>query len=199
MRVSREQAQASRRRIVATSSALFRERGFEGIGIADLMKASGMTNGGFYRHFTSKDDLAKEAVNEAFQQLEAETMGKSIEAILTRYISPGHRDELGDSCPLSSWGSDVMRQADLVQGAFAQGVQVWLGMIDAALAADAKLAPQERRAKAMDLAARAVGAIVLSRTAAADPHLSDEILKTCLAAALSEVKATAEQVTRRAK
>lgn len=188
MRVTKEQAQASRRRIVEKAAELFRERGFEGIGVADLMKASGMTHGGFYRHFSSKDDLAREAAGAAYDQLERETEGRTVEALLTRYISAKHRDDLSQGCPTSALGGDAMRQAEPVKEVFAQGVETWIGMIGEALGADEDLKDVDRRALSIDLAARAVGAVILSRAAASYPALSDEILGSALESALAEIK-----------
>lgn len=187
MRVTKEQARASRQRIVEKAAELFRVRGFEGIGVADLMKASGMTHGGFYRHFASKDDLVREASAAAYEQLERDTEGKTIEALLTRYISPDHRDDLASGCPTSALGGDAMRQAEPVKEVFAKGVDTWLGMIGAALEAEEHLDPEERRTLSIEVATRAVGAVILSRAAASDRVLSEEILSTALKTALSDV------------
>jgi TetR/AcrR family transcriptional repressor of nem operon len=188
MRVSKEQAQASRQRIVQKAAALFRVRGFEGIGVADLMKASGMTHGGFYRHFTSKDDLVREASAAAYDQLERETQGKTIEALLTRYMSAEHRDDFANGCPTSALGSDAMRQPQPVQEVFARRVETWLRMIEDALEAEKHLNPSERRELSIDLAARAVGAVILSRASALQPVLSKEILASALKTSLAETK-----------
>jgi TetR/AcrR family transcriptional repressor of nem operon len=189
MRVSKVQAATSRQRIVEKSAELFREKGFDGIGIADLMKASGMTQGGFYRHFSSKEDLAQEATSAAYRQLETDTAGKSIEAILTQYISTGHRDDLVGSCPTSALGGDAMRQAEPVKAVFATGVETWLCQFDQALQGVNESSPDARRRLSIDLAARAIGAIVLSRASAAKSELSDEILETCLSEGLAAVAA----------
>jgi TetR/AcrR family transcriptional repressor of nem operon len=178
MKVTKEQTQANRRRIVEQAAELFRDRGFEGIGVADLMKASGLTHGGFYRHFASKDDLAAEALGLAYEQFAQESEGKTITALLERYISSGHRDNLTRGCPTSTLGGDAMRQPDAVREVFAQGVITWLDMIGDALGDEPDTSSRDRRAKAIDLAARAVGAIILARASAADPQLSDEILAT---------------------
>lgn len=188
MKVTREQAQATRRRIVETASEQFRDKGFDGIGVADLMKASGLTHGGFYRHFASKDDLMAEATAFAYDQLEQDTERSSIGDILRRYISVRHRDALADGCPTCTLGGSAMRQAESVRSVFANGVATWISMIGDALASrEDDLSEADCRKQAIDLASRAVGAVVLARAAAANDELSEEILVTTLALALAAV------------
>jgi TetR/AcrR family transcriptional repressor of nem operon len=187
MRVTKEQAQATRRRIVETAAEQFRDRGFDGIGVADLMKASGLTHGGFYRHFSSKDDLMAEATALAYEQLERDTSNKPIEDLLGRYISDSHRDEISAGCPTSALGGGAMRQMEPVRSVFAQGVETWIEMIEKSLDDGNAAIDGDRRAQAIELATRAVGAIVLARAAAANGRLSDEILATSLSRALEDV------------
>src|SRR5262245_65554969 len=100
MRVTREQAVENRERIVQTAARLFRERGFDGIGVADLMKEAGLTHGGFYGHFESKDDLMAQSLGEALAKggwLQRLT-GKpkpSFTDVVRAYLSPRHRDHPG--------------------------------------------------------------------------------------------------------
>ena len=186
MKVTREQAQATRRRIVETASEQFRDKGFDGIGVADLMKASGLTHGGFYRHFASKDDLVAEATAFAYDQLEEVTERSSIGDILRRFISVRHRDALAEGCPTCSLGGSAMRQTEPVRSVFADGVATWINMIGDALASRGDDSSEaERRKQAVDLATRAVGAVVLARAAAANEKLSEEILATTLGLALA--------------
>lgn len=196
MRVTKEKAQATRRRIVETAAEQFRDRGFDGIGVADVMKASGLTHGGFYRHFASKDDLQAAATGAAYEQLESDTAGRPIEELLRRYMSDWHRDGLAQGCPTSALGVDAMRQPDHVQAVFAEGVATWLRMIEQALGEDAALDMAGGRAKAIDLATRAVGAIVLARAASSNPSLSDEILRTSLSRALRTACADPEAASK---
>ena len=96
MRISKEKAYENRNQIVETAAALFRRHGFDGVGIADLMKEAGFTHGGFYNHFRSKDELAAAAAAAAFKKLDEETARiKSLDGIIRRYISREHRDEIG--------------------------------------------------------------------------------------------------------
>src|SRR3982074_352699 len=99
MKVSREQAAKNRERILDVAAQLFRERGFDGVGVADLMKAAGLTHGGFYGHFASKEDLMGQACSRALagsldrwsRLAEGETKGR-LSAIATAYLSAAHRD-----------------------------------------------------------------------------------------------------------
>src|SRR5260221_12865289 len=115
MKVSRDQAAENRSRIVDVAGRLFRARGFDGIGVADLMKAAGLTHGGFYGHFESKDDLAAEACTVALSRewwKEALKSSKAggLEAIVKVYLSPQHRSDRAHGCLIAAVGSDVVRQ-----------------------------------------------------------------------------------------
>src|SRR5258708_32755995 len=103
VRVTREQAAANRRKIVHVASTLFRQHGFEGIGVADIMKGAGLTHGGFYGHFASKDDLAAEACTRAlggddWAEGLAGTPNPSLGAGVRGYLSPRHRHD-----PAAGW------------------------------------------------------------------------------------------------
>src|SRR5437867_12075761 len=117
MKVSREQAAYNRERIVEAAAQLFRERGFEGIGVADLMKEAGLTHGGFYGHFSSKEDLIAEASARAltrslalWSKLAERGSGDRLSAIAGAYLTSTHRDDPGAGCVLAALGPDVSRQ-----------------------------------------------------------------------------------------
>src|SRR5258705_2055421 len=112
MKVTREQAAANREKIVEVASILFRKHGFEGVGVDDIMKAAGLTHGGFYGHFPSKDDLAAEACarvlgNDGWVARLTDTPKPSLEASVRAYLSAAHRDDPGHGCLLAAVGSDV--------------------------------------------------------------------------------------------
>jgi TetR/AcrR family transcriptional regulator, transcriptional repressor for nem operon len=116
MRVSREQAAENRDRIIDVAGRLFRERGLDGIGVANLMKAAGLTHGGFYGHFASKEDLEVQACQRVLDR-SAETwpaMAKDPQAplkgLLDRYLTARHRDGPGEGCIYAALASDVARQ-----------------------------------------------------------------------------------------
>src|SRR3954467_2121952 len=117
MRVSRDQAEKNRQTVINVASQLFREHGFDGIGLKDLMKAAGLTQGAFYKQFASKDDLASQASKRAFESIsaqssaDAETNPKGpLGAAVARYLRMGHREQRGVGCPLVALGADAARQ-----------------------------------------------------------------------------------------
>ena len=178
MKVSREQAAQNRRRIVEVAGRLFRENGYDGIGVADIMKGAGLTHGGFYGHFGSKDELAAEASAAALESKAAfwnppgSPSPESLRTFVAGYLSPEHRDNPGSGCALPALGADVAREPATVRHAFTDGVR---GRIDAL----ARLLPGRgkaaQRRKALATLAGVVGALTLAR-AVSDPELSDEIL-----------------------
>ena len=102
MKVTKAQAQENRARIVETAAALFRERGYDGVGVAELMAAAGFTHGGFYKHFRSKADLMAEAAAVGFSQAEVKFGGFDIVEFFKYYVSPEHRDARGDGCTMAA-------------------------------------------------------------------------------------------------
>ena len=124
MKVSREQAAQNRERILDAAAQLFRERGFDGIGVADLMKEAGLTHGGFYGHFSSKDDLiAQASARELTRSLAhwskvgERASGDRLSAIAALYLTSTHRDNPGAGCVLAALGPDVSRQGPAVRRA----------------------------------------------------------------------------------
>src|ERR1700730_18489404 len=121
MKVSREQAAANRERIVEVAGKLFRENGFDGIGVADLMKEAGLTHGGFYRHFKSKDDLAGEACSRAmarasdrWSSLARMPPGDARAEIVKQYLTESHCDGPGKGCLFAALGSDAGREGRVI-------------------------------------------------------------------------------------
>ncbi|MFN4117930.1 TetR/AcrR family transcriptional regulator [Acidovorax sp.] len=188
MKVSKEQMAENRERILDVAAQLFREKGFDGIGVADLMKSAGLTHGGFYGHFASKDDLMAQATERALQRLraawaamaqEAEDAGRDPLATLeAAYLSPRHRDAPGHGCLLAALGSDAARQGPAVRQAVTEGVRAQVEGLAALVPGRPKAA---RRQRALADYASLVGAMVLAR-AVDDPALSDEILQATAAA-----------------
>jgi TetR/AcrR family transcriptional repressor of nem operon len=179
MKVSREQVALNRERIVETAARLFRERGYDGIGVADLMKNAGLTHGGFYGHFASKEDLLAEAT--------AYALGKSVERwegfladgkatamgqIGNSYLSKGHRDAPELGCSVTALGADISRLGDKARHALTQGARGQVAVLE-------QLAPgddaAQQRKQALATYAAMVGALLLSR-AVDDEGLSLEIL-----------------------
>lgn len=133
MRRSNEAAAASRARIIEAASRLLRERGIEATSIADVMAAAGMTHGGFYKLFLSKDDLVAAALGAAFAR-HADRFGRrrmkdepeaALADYVAEYLSPEHVAHPGMGCPAAALGSDVAREAPNATSAFAHGVEAW--------------------------------------------------------------------------
>jgi TetR/AcrR family transcriptional regulator, transcriptional repressor for nem operon len=188
MKVTKEQAAQNRERIVEVAAQLFRQRGFEGIGVADLMKQAGLTHGGFYGHFSSKDDLIAEASARALTRslallshLPERASGDPLSAIAGAYLTSKHRDDPGTGCLLAALGSDVSRQGPAVRHAVADHVRAAVELLTKLMLGKSRAV---RRQKAISAYATLVGAMVLAR-AVDDRGLSQEILDAGRASARS--------------
>ena len=123
MKVTKAQAEANRALVVQTASQLFRERGFDGVGVADLMAAAGFTHGGFYKQFGSKADLMAESTACGIAQTAALSEGVDALTFVSHYLSREHRDGRATGCTMAALGGDAARQPDAVRAAFAEGVE----------------------------------------------------------------------------
>lgn len=170
MKVSKEQVRENRIRIVETASELFRERGYDGVGVAELMSAAGFTHGGFYKHFGSKADLMAEAMSCGFTRSAESTAGVNREKFIEYYLSRQHRDEMGKGCVMSALGTDTARQSESIKATFAAGIERQLAVLGN---------ENGSRAELIDTIAHLVGALVLSRACPDDSALADEILDVC--------------------
>ena len=188
-RVSRAQAQEHREQVVAAASRLFRERGVQGVSVADLMAEVGLTHGGFYRQFASKQALLAEATALAFTELKAQLDGHDAAHPLDRaaarqdlvdyYLSVDHRDDAAHGCPTAGFGPDLGREDDTcaARAPYAEGVAAfarWMGDDPAAGGGEEDLTT----------VCTLVGAIILAR-ATSGSAVSDDILRvvhTALAA-----------------
>ncbi|NTA13973.1 TetR/AcrR family transcriptional regulator [Agrobacterium tumefaciens] len=186
MRVSRAQAEANREAVINVASRLFREKGFDGIGLKDLMKGAGLTQGGFYKQFKSKDDLAALASRRALESATrrwssvAASSPDPLSAVVDFYLSADHREEMGDGCPLVALGSDAARQSTDVRTPFQDGIKAHLQVLEELL--PDKGSPDANE-KAMVILSLMVGAVTLSRIMT-DAHMSDRLLS----AAANEVE-----------
>jgi TetR/AcrR family transcriptional repressor of nem operon len=180
MKVSREQAAENRERILDAAARLFRERGFDGIGVADLMNSAGLTHGGFYGQFESKEDLAAQACERAlaksverWDRLLANKPEDPLQAITASYLSTRHRDDAGNGCALAALGAEAPRRHPAVRRAFTQGLRAMVERLSEIVPGRGKAAREQKALAAM---AQMVGAVVLAR-AVDDPKLSDAILQ----------------------
>jgi TetR/AcrR family transcriptional repressor of nem operon len=198
---SRAAKAASHDRVVRVAAARFREAGIEGIGVADLMKDAGLTHGGFYRHFASRDELVAEAVEialldggksvAAFEQA-LDDDGKRggaagpkrqavLAALVEAYLSTEHRDRLATSCAVTTLAGDVARSNERARAAYTRQVGSYLELLGKLIAGEKRKA---KRTKAIAALSTLVGAVSMSR-AVNDEKLSREILKS----AADELKA----------
>ena len=179
MRVTREKMAENRERIVATAARLFREKGFDGVGVDAIMQGVGLTHGGFYRHFRSKDDLAAEAVAYGLAaSAEKQAVLASVDDLVAAYLSPAHRDNRGGGCVMAALGGDMARQGIAVRRKLTSHVRGQLDRLADWLVGGSAAA---RRQQAIATLAGLVGAMVLAR-AVDDRALSDEILAAARAA-----------------
>ncbi|MBS0989292.1 TetR/AcrR family transcriptional regulator [Acetobacter okinawensis] len=171
MRVTREQMQENRCRILEVASQLFREKGFESVTVAEVMKAAGLTHGGFYGHFSSKDDLIAQTMMYILQEKEDESEG-SFADYLSSYLSFLHRDNPDKGCPTACLAGDIRRQSSEARTAMTAGIRSQIERIGAGFVGHTK---STRRREAIGTWSAMVGAIVLSR-AVNDQALSNEII-----------------------
>lgn len=180
MRVSRAQAEENRDRVIDVASRLFREHGFDGIGLKDLMKGAGLTQGAFYKQFRSKDDLAALASARAMESATkrwseaAANSSDPLEAVMDFYLSTDHRGEKAEGCPLVALGSDAARQIEEVKQPFEDGIRAHFDVLENLVGG---AGDPEAREKAMAILSLMVGAVTLSRLTQ-DETLSLGVLKS---------------------
>ncbi|AOH87173.1 transcriptional regulator (plasmid) [Sphingomonas panacis] len=171
MRVSREQMAENRGRILEAAGHLFREKGFEAVTVAEVMKAAGLTHGGFYGHFTSKDDLIAQALG---RSLEIGVEGEvGLEAYIDSYLAPQHRDNPGTGCTTAGLAAETRHQSEMVRSTMTTGFRTQIDRLSQACAGETEA---DRRRAAIGTWATMVGAVILAR-AIDDPALSDEVLQ----------------------
>ncbi|MFO1091126.1 MAG: TetR family transcriptional regulator [Hyphomicrobiales bacterium] len=184
MRVSKEAAAATRNRIIGTASRLLRERGIEATSIADVMAAAGLTHGGFYKHFQSKDDLVAAAIEAAFaaqlarydQRCDEQGPRAALEAYVADYLSPEHVAGAATGCPVAALGADAGRAPAAASTAMARGVESMIERYVNSLGSAADSAME--RAAAIRRLAMMVGAVVVAR-GVGPGKLADEVIGAC--------------------
>ncbi|KWA05062.1 TetR family transcriptional regulator [Burkholderia cepacia] len=176
MGVSRQQAAENRSAIVAAAERLFRVRGVDAVGLTELMKEAGFTQGGFYNHFKSKDALVTEVMEKAMQDRADSPNAGSLDAQVASYLSAAHRDNVEAGCPLSGFAGDAPRLTDAARACYAHGLATYLDRLERMVAVEGGTPAQTRR-DAIAVFSQMVGALVLSRAiAGTEPALADEIL-----------------------
>jgi TetR/AcrR family transcriptional repressor of nem operon len=191
MRLTKDQAEANRRRILAEAGRLFRERGFEGISVAELMQVAGFTHGGFYNHFASKSDLMAEVTRDVLarsahnlsRRMENGEAKQAFAAYIDHYLSVKTRDNPGQSCPIATLGQDVIRQDGDVKSAFAQGLRAYLEVFAGALP-EPNDNSGSRRARAIASLAALIGGLVMARAVAGEDEAFSQEILSCVGAAV---------------
>lgn len=171
MKVSREQMAENRRRILDVASRLFREKGFDAVSVAEVMKAAGLTHGGFYGHFSSKDDLVAETIGYVLSHDGDGSV--DLRAYLDEYLSPRHRDNAAAGCPTAGLAADIRHQTPAARAAMTAGLRSQIERVAKALP---NIDAADRRSAAIGTWAAMVGAVILAR-AIDDTVLSDEVLE----------------------
>lgn len=173
MRVSREKAAENRERIVETASRMFRQNGLDGVGIDAIMNGAGLTHGGFYGHFGSKDDLAAEAVRRALERaVESQGRYTTLSGLVSGYLSERHCADRANGCAIVALGADIARQGKGVRRGLTAHVRAQLDRLAGLLRNGTAV---RRRKHAITTLAGMVGALTLAR-AVDDAALSKEIL-----------------------
>lgn len=180
MRKSKEETAESRRRILKEAARLYRGRGFDGVGVAEIMEAAGMTHGGFYRHFPSKEALIAEAMAEAFVERadsltaqEGETGADLIRTYIDLYLSQMHLDRPEIGCPMAAVGSEAAHIGGDVSRAFNEGAERIVDRVATALGGRT----EAHRAEALRLLSTLVGAVVVARAVGSASDLRAEVLE----------------------
>ncbi|BBQ00306.1 TetR family transcriptional regulator [Burkholderia sp. SFA1] len=182
MRYPPEETAAKHARILEQASILFRERGFSGVSLSEIMKATGLTHGAFYHHFASKEDLIAKSIEDTSTKArefmrEGAARGESRAQYVDGYLTEQHRDDRGNGCMMAGLAGEIAREP-AAQPAFTLHVE---GMIKSFTESRAKTKRKNARRDAIHTLSSIVGALILSR-AVDDPELSEEILRETRAA-----------------
>jgi TetR/AcrR family transcriptional repressor of nem operon len=180
-RYGKEHKQATRRRIIEAAGRRLKRDGIDGSGVAALMADAGLTNGAFYAHFDSKEDLVASTVAEQLREQRDAFSGQPLEEIVRAYLSVPHRDDIGAGCPSAALLDEIVRSSDAVKRAYTDGL---LAIIDDAAARLVPDDPQSARLQTLGFFALMVGTLQVSR-ALADQRLADEVLEQGIQNALA--------------
>ena len=186
-RYGKEHKQATRRRIIEAAGRRLKRDGIDGSGVATLMADAGLTNGAFYAHFDSKEDLVATTVADQLREQRERYSAQSLEEIVRGYLSAPHRDDIEGGCPSAALLDEIARASDAVKGAYTEGQ---VAIIDDVAARLAPEDPQSARLQALGVFALMVGTLQVSR-AIADQGLADAVLERGIQIALVQLDAGA--------
>lgn len=192
MKVSRQQAERNRREVIASAARLFREHGFDGIGLGEVMRAAGLTHGGFYKQFDSKEGLVREAMVAALERSRAKwkeriaaSAADPLPTFVEGYLSPAHRDNPADGCAFAALAAEAARRSDpQLREVFEEQARGYLDMLGSMLDDQPGAGSRDR---ALAMLSTVVGALLMSRVVI-DPELSDDFLRAAKAAVLGTGK-----------
>ena len=180
MKVTKEKSAENRAALVETAARLFRERGIDGVGVAEISKAAGLTHGALYGQFPSKQALVAEALahgmaaSQAYMTAPKPHGAPTLSDQLNLYLSLDHRDNLAGGCAMAASASEIGRQDEAISARLAVGFEPMVGSLQPALQATT---PTDARARALTIAAAMIGGVAMARAAAKSrPDLSDEIM-----------------------
>jgi TetR/AcrR family transcriptional repressor of nem operon len=181
MKVTKEKSAENRAALTQTAARLFRERGIDGVGVAEISKAAGLTHGALYAQFPSKQALVAEALahamaaSQAYMTAPTPHGAPTLSNQLDLYLSLDHRDNLAAGCAMAALASEIGRQDEAVSARLAVGFEQMVGSVQAALQPSALSA--DERTRALTITAAMIGGLAMARAAAkARPDLSDEIM-----------------------
>ena len=186
MRYEKGHKDATRQRIIDTASRQFRESGVAAVGIAGIMSGAGLTNGAFYAHFKSKEDLVENVLRNAMRGREERLLitseaDEGLEAEIRHYLAPGHRDRPSSGCPTAALVAEVARHPKATRDAFTERLSLVIELLTTQVREGST---DERRRRAIAIYGMMVGTLQIAR-AVSDRKLSDEILESGVSAALA--------------
>jgi TetR/AcrR family transcriptional regulator, transcriptional repressor for nem operon len=195
MRYEKGHKEATRHRIVQAATERFRKEGIAAVGVANLMRDLGLTQGGFYNHFESKDDLAREALALGLEGMRARLRKASTQSGAARldnlvdgYLTKVHRDNLDRGCMLATVAIEAGRSEGIVRAQLSEGIKEMVKLVGEVL--PESLSPAQREANAMAVVSSLVGTMILSR-ATDDPQMSDRFLEAGRRAAVAIAESAA--------
>jgi TetR/AcrR family transcriptional repressor of nem operon len=181
--VSKEATELNRGSLLRAASRLFRQKGIDGVGVAEIAKEAGLTHGALYKHFPSKEALAAEAFYHAIAAKNAskgaseEKRVRSFEERLDAMFSTRHRDNLANGCPMTASASEIARQGTEVAASFTRAFNEAVGSLEISI--KGKMSSSKKRQLAVSALAAQIGAIAVARAVVKiDPALSEEVLRS---------------------
>jgi TetR/AcrR family transcriptional regulator, transcriptional repressor for nem operon len=192
MRVSKEKAETNRASLLQAAGRLFREKGFDGVGVAEVAKEAGLTHGALYAHFPSKDALAAEAFSDGIAHRIASMRQRkwTFEEYLEAMFSTEHRDNLADGCPMTASASEISRQGTAVATSFARAFEETVAVLEESM--ESEMPASQKRYLAVAALTAQIGAMAVARAVAkVDASLSKEVLQTVRETVTPTLPATA--------